>query len=704
MRRWTSVLFLAVMAAAPLVAGQPDADNPFLEEWTTPFGAPPFDRITEEDYLPALREGIARQRAEVAAITDQTSPATFENTVGALEASGALLAKVSSVFFNQMSANTSERLQAIAKEISPELSALRDDINLDPALFRRVQSVWQQRDGLELTEEQAKLLDDTYTRFVRGGAELGDQDKARLREINARLALLGLEFGDNVLAETNTFELLVEDSAQLAGLPDALVAAAAEAASERGHEGAWVFTLHAPSIWPFLTHAENRDLRRQLFTGYVTRGDHDDDRDNDDILVEMVRLRAEKAQLLGYTTWADYVLDERMAERPERVFALLWQVWSPALAKAREEAAALQDQIDAEGGGFELEPWDWWYYAEKVRKARYDLDDRQLRPYFQLEKVRDGIFWVAGRLYGLQFTERDDIPTYSEDVRAFEVRDAEGDHVGVILLDYFPRPGKRGGAWSSTYRQQEWRDGEEVRPIVVNCGNFTRPAGGQPALLGLDEVETMFHEFGHALHQLLSKVHYRSLAGSSVPRDFVELPSQIMENWMLEPDVLEVYARHYETGEVIPDELVAKIKASETFNQGFATTEYLAAAFLDMDWHTLISPGEIDPDRFERQSLNRIGLIPEIVVRYKSPYFNHIFGGASGYSSGYYSYVWSEVLDADAFAAFKEAGLFDRETADAFRREILERGGTAEAMDMYVSFRGREPSVKPLLERLGFTR
>jgi peptidyl-dipeptidase Dcp len=581
--------------------------------------------------------------------------------------------------------------------VAPLLSALRDDIVLNEPLFARVKAVWDQREKLKLEGEQRRLLEETYKRFVRGGANLDAQRKRRLRAVNEQLSVLSVRFGENLLKETNGFRLVTSSPADLAGLPETAVSAAAEAAARAGLAGRWVFTLHAPSIQPFLAYAANRELRRRIFTAYIERCGKAGGYDNREIAARVAALRAERATLLGYPTHAHLVLEERMAKQPEKVYGLLRQLWEPAMKVARAEAAALQEMIRQEGHGFKLEPWDWMYYAEKVKRARYDLDENEVREYFPIDAVREGAFQVANKLYGLTFIERKDIPVYHAEVRAFEVKEAGGSHLGVFLVDYHPRPGKRSGAWSSRYRGQHIREGKDIRPVVVNVCNFTRPSGGRPALLRPGEVETLFHEFGHALHSLLQRIRYQSL--STVPRDFVELPSQIMENWALEPAVLKLYAKHYRTGAAIPDALVAKIQESSKFNQGFATVEYLAASFLDMDWHTVTGAAPADAAAFEKTALDRIGLMPEIVVRYRSPYFQHIFSG--GYSAGYYSYIWSEVLDSDAFQAFKEKGLFDPATALSFRRNILERGGTAEAMEMYRSFRGREPSVEPLLEKRG---
>jgi len=672
-------------------------ENPFFVEWTTPYGVPPFGDIQNEDFLPAFERAIADERAEVEAIAANTDPPTFDNTLGALDATGALMSKVNGVFYTLVGSETNEDIQAIAKEVAPMTSNLRDDILMNPQLFARVKAVYEQRDELELDAERRRLLEETYLDFVGGGAELSAEDQARMREINTKLSTLGLTFGDNVLAETNRYQLFVEKEEDLAGLPPGVIEGAAGAAAKAGQEGKWLFTTHRPSIYPFLQNAENRGLREQLFTAYITRGDHGDEYDNKAILSEILTLRAEKARLLGYQTHADFILERRMAKTPEAVYELLDDLWHPSLGVAREEAATLQAAIEEDGFDFKLEPWDWRYYAEKVRQARYDVDEQEIRPYFMIDNVIDGAFYVANQLYGIDFTERFDIPTYNPEVRTFVVTDVDGSHLGVFMTDYYPRPGKRGGAWSRRIRGQWVEDGQQVRPIVLNVGNFSRPVGDAPALISLEEVHTLFHELGHGLQALLSNIQYRGSAG--VTRDFVELPSQIMENWLLEPEVLAVYAKHYETGEVIPVELVAKIQAAEQFNQGFTSVEYLAACYLDMDWHTLEDPAGVDVTEFEQASMDKIGLIPEIVVRYRSPYFTHITGG---YSAGYYSYIWSEVLDADAFQAFKETSLFDQETALAFRTNILETGGSEDPEELYLRFRGQPPSVEPLLQRKGF--
>ena len=695
------MLVLVVVGLSLSLAGLAAAANPFSSEWDTPFGVPAFDKIKLEHYRPAFDEGIKLHKQEIAAIIENEAAATFENTIEAMERSGDMLDRVASVFFAMRSSMTNDEIEAIAKDVAPKLSKHRDEILLDDRLFQKVEAVHRQKDKLDLTPEQRRLLEEQRKSFVRGGAKLPPDKKQELKDVNVELSLLSLKFGENVLKENNRFEMVIEDKADLAGLPGSVVAAAAETATERGHEGKWAFTLHKPSMIPFLQYSKKRELREKIYKGYITRGNHGDELDNKETAAKMAALRVRRAKLLGYETHAHFVLEENMAKEPKNVYKLLDQLWPPALARAKAEVAEMQQMIDEEGGGFKLQSWDWWYYAEKIRKAKYALDEEMLRPYFKLENVLDGAFEVATRLYGLKFEKRTDVPKYHQDVSVFEVKEADGTHVGILYVDYFPRPSKRGGAWMGEFRQQSKVDGKNIRPVIYNVGNFSKPTAGKPSLLSFEEVETLFHEFGHALHGLLSDCIYQSLAGTNVPRDFVELPSQIMENWASEPEVLRRYARHHETDRPMPDDLIEKIRKARHFNQGFATTEYLAASFLDMKWHTLTeADAEVDVVRFEDQCLSKIGLIPEIISRYRSPYFLHIFAG--GYSSGYYSYIWSEVLDADAFGAFKESGdVFDPAVAKAFRRNILSRGNTEDPKVLYKRFRGKEPAIEPLLERRG---
>ena len=673
--------------------------NPFFEAYDTPFEVPPFDKIKNEHFSPAILEGIKQQQAEIDAIVNNPEEPTFANTVEAMEKSGELLAKVSTVFYNFNSANTNDTLQAIAKELAPEISKHSDNISLNEKLFARVKTIWENKDNLGLNGEQQKLLEKTYKSFVRNGANLNEADKEKLRNINSKMSVWSLTFGQNLLAETNAFKMFIDNEADLAGLPDELKEAAKADAKAAGEEGKWLFTLQNPSIMPFLQYAENRELRKQIWEAYQSRANHDNDKDNKAILVEMANLRREKAQLLGYKSHADYVLEESMAKTSDQVYNLLNQLWTPALAKAKQEKDEMQAIVVAEGKDFNIEPWDWRYYEEKLRQQKFNLDEQEVKPYFALDKVQAGVFMVVKNLFGLTFEEIKDIPTYHPDAKAYEVKEADGTHVGVLYMDFHPRASKRGGAWMTSYRPQQTIDGVRKAPVISIVCNFSKPTGDAPALLTFDEVTTFFHEFGHALHGLLSNVQYRSLAGTSVPRDFVELPSQIMENWATEPTVLKQYAIHYKTGEPIPDELIEKLKNSGTFGQGFATTEYLAASLLDLDYHTQEKEIVGSANDFEKASLEKIGLMGEIIPRYRSTYFQHIFAG--GYSSGYYSYIWSGVLDTDAFQAFKETELFNPEKALAFRKEILERGGTDEPMKMYVNFRGSEPKIDALLKKRG---
>jgi len=677
----------------------PQAANPLLKEWTTPFQVPPFQEIKPEHFLPAFKVAIAENRKEVDAIVNNPAAPTFDNTIAALDRSGQLLSKVGAVFSNLQSAQTNPELQAINREVQPLQTALRDDIRLNDKLLARIKTVWQNRD--KATPEQKKLIEDTYKGYVRSGANLNAQQKERLRAINLEMAKLTTQFGDNLLHDTGAFRLVIDKQEDLAGLPQTLVAAAAETAKKAGLAGKWVFTLDAPSIWPFVQSSDRRELREQMIKAYTSRGDHNDQYDNKAVITRIIALRQERSALLGYKTFADYTLEENMAKTPDKVYALLNQIWEPALAMVGQQKGLLLEQANKEGGPTTIEPWDWRYYAEKVKKAQYQVDQEALRPYFKLENVREGAFYVANKLYGLTFTERPDVPVPHQDVKAFEVKEADGTPAGLLYTDYPSRTGsKRGGAWSSSYRPQQFVDGKRTVPIVVNVCNFPRAAGDTPALLSIEEVSTLFHEFGHALNSLLSRVPYRGLAGT--PRDFVELPSQIMENWATEPDVLKVYAKHYKTGGVIPIDLVEKIHKASNYDEGFNQVEYLAASILDMDWHTQV-PSPTDPTAFEKESMAKIRNPREIVPRYRSTYFNHIW--ASGYSAGYYSYVWCQVLDADAFQAFKEKGnLFDKATATSFRKNVLEKGGSEDVMAIYKRFRGREPSVDALLVRLGFKK
>ncbi|WP_343623279.1 M3 family metallopeptidase [Flavobacterium lindanitolerans] len=676
--------------------------NPFFQPYSTPYEVPPFDKIKNEHFKPAILEGIKRHEAEINAIANNTAAPTFENTILAMENAGELLANVNIVFSNLNGANTNEEMQKIAKEVSPNLAAHSDNIYLNEKLFARVKAIWDKKESLGLNPEQAKILENLHKAFVRSGANLATADKEKLRKINAELSMTSLKYGQNILAETNKYELVITDKKDLAGLPQELINTAADDAKAKGKEGNWVFTLSNSSVMPFLQYSSNRKLRQEIWNAYQTRGNHDDALDNKENAAKLANLRGEKARLLGYKSHAAYVLEESMAKNPENVAKLLNDLWKPALAIAKTEASDIQKMMDKDGVKDKVKPYDWRYYTEKIRKQRFDLDEQELKPYFSLDNTRNGIFQVTEKLYGLKFKQLNDVPKYHDEVTVWEVTEADGTHVGILYMDFFPRASKRGGAWMTSYRSQKTVDGQRKAPVISIVCNFTKPTGDTPALLTFDEVTTFFHEFGHALHGLLSNVTYKSLAGTSVPRDFVELPSQIMENWAAEPEVLKMYAKHYKTGEVIPDALIQKLQKSGTFDQGFATVEYLAASFLDMDYHTQTAAIQLDANSFEKNSMKRIGLIDAIIPRYRSTYFSHIFSG--GYSSGYYSYIWSGVLDTDAFEAFKTTNLFNPEKAKLFRKNVLEKGGTEDPMVLYKRFRGAEPSVEPLLRKRGLDK
>lgn len=690
---------LSLMACSGNKEKSADAVNPFFTEYATPFGVPPFDEIKLEHYKPAFLKGMEEQVKEIDAIVNARSMPDFENTIVALDQSGQLLRRVSAVFYGLNSANTSDEMQALSKELSPLLSKHSDDISLNPRLFERVKQVYDNKEKFNLDKEQTKLLEETYQDFVRGGANLDSAKQVKLRQLNSEIAMLQLTFGQNMLKETNAFQLVIDKKEDLAGLPESLVANAAAAAKAAGMEGKWLFTLHNPSVMPFLQYADNRALREKIFKGYINRGNNNNDADNKDVVKTLLQKRLEKAQLMGYEDYASFVLEDRMAKTSANVYNLLDEVWAPALKQAKAELADIQNEIKKEGNSFESEGWDWRYYFEKAKKAKFNLDENQIRPYLPLDQVREGAFYVANKLYGITFTQLKDMPLPHPDALCFECKDKDGTHLGVLYMDFFPRASKRGGAWCGSYRSQTYADGKRQGPVVTIVCNFTQPAAGEPALLSADEAATLFHEFGHGLHNLFKDVHYYGVSG--VPRDFVELPSQIMEHWVFEPEVLKVYAKHYKTGEVIPAELIEKLDKSGKYGQGFATTEYLAASLLDMDYHVLKEiPADFDVMAFEQQTLGKRGLLKQIPSRYRTTYFNHTMGG--GYTAGYYSYIWAEVLDADAFQAFKETGdIFNQDLAQKFRTYILTPGGIDDAMDMYKNFRGKEPGTDALLKNRG---
>ena len=668
--------------------------NPFLSEFQTEHGVPPFDKIKLEHYEPAFLKGIEEQNANIDAIVNNSEAPTFENVIVALDNSAPILDRVSAIFYNMTDAEKTPGLNELSIKIAPTLSEHSDNISLNQELFKKVNAVYQQKESLELTTEQERLLEETYKDFVRSGANLSPEKQARLREINKQLSTLGLTFSDNILNENNAFKLYIDKEEDLAGLPEWFRQSAAEEAKADGQEGKWLFTLGNASRLPFLQYSENRPLREQIYKAYINRGNNNDKNDNKKIITDIVSLRLEKAQLLGFDCYSNFVLDNTMAKNSTTVMNFLNNLWSYSLPKAKAEAADLQKIMDKEGKGEELEAWDWWYYTEKLRKEKYNLEEDEIKPYFKLENVREGAFAVANKLYGITLTKLEGIPVYHPDVEVFEVKDADGSHMGIFYVDYFPRPGKSGGAWMSNYREQQG----DIRPLVCNVCSFTKPVGDTPSLLTIDEVETLFHEFGHALHGLLTKCNYKGISGTNVVRDFVELPSQINEHWATEPEVLKMYAKHYQTGETIPDSLIEKILNQKTFNQGFMTTELLAAAILDMNLHNLTDTKNLDVLAYEKEAMDQLNLIPEIAPRYRTTYFNHIIGG---YAAGYYSYLWANVLDNDAFEAFKEHGIFDKKTADLFRYNVLEKGNSEDPMTLYKNFRGAEPQLEPMLKNRG---
>ena len=699
----TSTFLTICGATLLLLSGCKDKslmDNPFLSERNTPYNIPEFEKIKPEHYLPAFEEGIRRHDAEIEAIVNNSEAPNFENTIEALEYSGELLSEVSSVFFNMNECESNDEMDQISEVVTPMISTHGDNIYLNEKLFERIKSVYNQRESLNLEPEQARLLQVTYDKFVHSGANVPKEQQARFRELNEQIASLTLRFAQNTLKASNDYQLVLsEEEVSNIGLSADQIATAKEAGdASENTKGKYVFTLSLPSWEPFMQNCTNRDLRKQMWDAYSSRcngGKYN----NNDIIDTLVNLRLERANILGFPTHADYVLSQNLAKTPQAVYNCLMQIWTPALNVAKSECAEYQKMLSSDEAGAKLEPWDWRYYSEKLRKEKYDLQDDVVRPYFALENVLAGAFNTATKLYGITFRENDTLPNYDKEAHCYEVID--GDNViGILYMDFFPRPSKRSGAWMTEFRGQKIdRNGKNIIPIIQVVCNFTKPTGDKPSLLNFDESETLFHEFGHALHGLLSKCHYGSIAGTNVPRDFVELPSQVMENWCRNSQVMKTYAKHYLTGEVIPDELIKKIAAAQTYGQGFVNTELLAASLLDMDYHSITQKQHIDPNQFEKEHMDKIGLIHEIISRYKSSYFQHVF--TTGYDAGYYSYTWTAILDHDAFAAFVESGdLFNPELAKKFRH-ILESGYTVEPMDLYREFRGKEPSVEPLLKDRG---
>lgn len=693
-----NLIFAAAMSCMVCACGQQAADtgNPFLSEFETPYGTPDFDRIKVKHYEPAFLKGIEQQNEEIKAIVENPEEPSFENTIVALDNSGEILARVSGVFFALTEADTNDEMMALEAKIAPMLSEHSDNIFLNQDLYKRVAAVHAQEEAgkIQLTTEQHYLLDKYYKEFVRSGAGLDAQKQERLREINKQLSTLTIEFGNHVLADNNDYLLVVDKKEDLAGLPDAVIAGAAQEAKAHGKDGKWVFTLQESSRTPLLQYAQNRELRKNIYQAYTSLGNRGNANDNKEVLKKVLALRLEKAQLMGFNNFAEYQLADNMAKNPKNALDLLYGLWEYSIKNAKAEAAELQKIMDREGKGEKLEAWDWWYYAEKLRQEKYDLNEDAIKPYFSQEDVHNGLCTVVNKLYGITLTPCDSISVYNKDVKTYIVKDADGSLLGVFYSDYMPRASKRSGAWMSNFREQQ----EGVRPLIYNVASFTKPAGDLPSLLTIDEARTMYHEFGHALHGLLTQCKYKGVSGTSVAQDFVELPSQIMEHWAVEPEVLKMYAKHYQTREVIPDSLIAKIENQALFNQGFMTTELLAAAILDMEMHCLTTMEGFDVLQFEKQLMDKLGLIPQIAPRYRSTYFNHIMGG---YAAGYYSYIWAERLDTDAFEAFKEHGLFDQATATSFRKNILEKGGSDDPMKLYVTFRGAEPSLDALLKTRG---
>lgn len=673
-------------------------NNPLLIPFRTPFEVPPFGEIKNEHYLPAIQRSIEMARAEILKIAEMNVPSTFENTIEALEKSGEVMGRATTILFNLNSAETSEEIQKITQEASPILTAFNNEIKQNTKLFEHIKNVYETRKSLELNAEQSMLLVKTYKGFIRSGADLNENDKKRFKEVAMALSTLGLQFGENVLAETNEYELLIDKEKDLAGLPTDVVQRASMLSAEKGKLGQWIFTLQAPSYIPFMEYADNRTLREKMFRAYMSRALKDGDRDNKEIVKKMVVLRKELAGLLGYGTYAGFVLEERMAERPENVKDFLQDLLEKAKGKAADEVEEIKAYMKELGVEHELQRWDWGYYSEKLRKKKYDLDDELTKPYFRLEKVIEGVFQTAEKLYGISFKENKEIPVYHEEVKAYEVTDEEGKEVAVFWTDFFPRKGKRGGAWMTSFRDQEEQNGKRIIPQVSIVCNFTPSTTDQPSLLKFDEVLTLFHEFGHALHGMLANTKYGSLSGTSVYWDFVELPSQIFENWCYEKECLELFAKHYETGENIPEEYIDRIRKAATYHEAYATMRQLSFGFLDMAFHDR-TEADIDVQEIEKEALAPIDLFPKVEGTNMSVQFSHLFAG--GYAAGYYSYKWAEVLDADAFGLFKERGVFDKATATSFKEHILSKGGTEPPMELYKKFRGKKPTVDALLKRAG---
>ena len=695
-----SVITLASCTTEPKPQPEVEKPNPFLSEYTTPFQVPPFDQIKNEHYLPAFEAGMKEQLAEVEAIVNNAEPATFENTILPYDKSGQTLNRVSNVFFNLNECLTNDEMVAIAEQVLPMLSKHSDSIMMNPKLFERIDYVYQHRNETGLDDQQIRVVEKYHQDFMRHGAGLPADKQAELSRINEQLSTLSLQFGNNLLKENAGYKLVIENEADLAGLPQTSIDAAAEQAKAKGMEGKWVFSLSKPSLIPFLQFADNRDLREQMYKAYYNRGDNNNEYDNKKLINEMCKLRVQKAKLFGFDNYADYVLDVNMAKDSKTVDKFLIDIFNPAQKLAKKELAEMQAIADKEGANIKLEGWDWWYYAEKLRKAKYDFDENYIKPYLTVDNVRNGMFMAANKLYGISFTQNTNLPIYYPGVETYEVKEANGDFLGILYLDYYPRESKSGGAWCTSFRESGHDiNGKKIYPVISLVMNFTPASGDTPALLTWDETETMWHEFGHSLHAFFSDGLYTRTCGN-VPHDYVEMPSQIMENWVAEPEVIRMYAKHYQTGEVMPDSLIAKIENSALFNQGFMTTELIAASILDMKYHELTEAQDLDIDAFEKQQMDAIGLMPEILPRYRSTNFSHIFNG--GYSAGYYAYTWAEVLDKDAFNYFKSSGdLFNQELAASFRKNCLQECGNDEGMVQYRKFRGQDPDYEPYLKARG---
>ena len=695
-----SLITLASCTSKPEQKTEVEKPNPFLSEYTTPFQVPPFDQIKNEHYLPAFEAGIKEQQDEVEAIVNNAEPATFENTILPYDKSGQTLSRVSNVFFNLNECLTNDEMVAIAEQVLPMLSKHSDAIMMNPKLFERIDYVYQHRNEMGLDDQQIRVVEKYHQDFMRHGAGLPADKQAELSQINEQLSTLSLQFGNNLLKENAGYKLVIDNEADLAGLPQTSIDAAAEQAKTDSVEGKWVFTLSKPSLIPFLQFADNRALREQMYKAYYNRGDNNNEFDNKNLINEMCKLRVQKAKLFGYDNYADYVLAVNMAQDSKTVDKFLIDIFNPAQQLAKKELAEMQAIADKEGAGIELEGWDWWYYAEKLRKAKYDFNENYIKPYLTVDNVRDGMFMAANKLYGINFIKNESLPVYYPDVETYEVKEANGDFLGILYMDYYPRDSKSGGAWCTSFRESGYDiNGKKIYPVVSLVMNFTPASGNTPALLTWDETETMWHEFGHSLHAFFSDGLYSRTCGN-VPHDYVEMPSQIMENWVAEPEVIRMYAKHYQTGEVMPDSLIAKIENSALFNQGFMTTELIAASILDMKYHELTEPQDLDVDAFEKQQMDAIGLMPEILPRYRSTNFSHIFNG--GYSAGYYAYTWAEVLDKDAFNYFKSSGnLFNPELAASFRKNCLQECGNDEGMVQYRKFRGQDPDYEPYLKARG---